>query len=422
VARLRVSKTTVDAAQPGDRDTLYWDDRLAGFGLKVTPTGRKVYVYRYRVARPGEAAKTTPITYTIGTHGNVTPDEARKLAGALAGRVAEGGNPQTEKAERKRTSVVDADLAFRRRAELWLEHYEHEKARRPSSVSQANLVVRNHLKPALKDRPLPLIGRTDIQSIIDKIPVQQKAMRRAVFAYASVFFGWAASRGDIPRNPLIEMAKPDAPKARDRTLSDNELVSVWRASEETPNPFGAFYRLLILTGQRRDEVASMRWDDLDRKSATWTIPAEKAKNGQVHLVPLAGRVIEELDALADGEWPREGYVLTTTGKNPISGFSKAKKALDTRIAGGGEQVADWRVHDLRRTLATGLQRLGVRFEVTEAVLNHVSGAKGGVAGIYQRHNWLEEKRAALEAWERHFTTLRCPQVQKNILACKSGKF
>ncbi len=405
MARVRISKSSVDAAHPSDRDLLFWDDKLAGFGLKVTPRGRKVYVYRYRIARPGEAAKTHPITYTIGTHGSVTPDEARKLAGVLAGRVAEGGNPQVERADRKRASVIDKDLGFIKRADLWLEHYEHEKGRRPSSVDQAKLVVRNHLKPGLKDRPLPLIGRADIQAIIDRIPVHQKAMRRAVFAYASVLFGWAASRGDIPRNPLVEMAKPEAPKARDRILSDDELLAIWNASETIPKPFGPFYRLLILTGQRREEVASMRWEDLHRSSATWTIPADKAKNGQTHLVPISKMALSELDAMSEGEWPRSGYVLTTTGKNPISGFSKAKKALDARITEDGKERHDWRVHDLRRTLATGLQRLGVRFEVTEAVLNHVSGAKGGVAGIYQRHDWHDEKRAALEAWADHMTLL-----------------
>ncbi len=415
MARLRISKSSVDAVQPSDRDLLFWDDKLAGFGLKITPRGRKVYVYRYRIAPPGEAAKTHPITYTIGTHGSVTPDEARKLAGALAGRVAEGGNPQVERADRKRASVADKDLGFSRRADLWLEHYEHEKGRRPSSVDQAKLVVRNHLKPGLKDRPLPLIGRADIQAIIDRIPVHQKAMRRAVFAYASVLFGWAASRGDITRNPLIEMAKPDAPKARDRTLSDGELVAVWRASTALQKPFGPFYRLLILTGQRRDEVASIRWEDLDRKSARWIIPADKAKNGQVHIVPLSQLAILELDALAGDSWPASGYVLTTTGKNPISGFSKAKKALDARIASEGNKLPDWRVHDLRRTLATGLQRLGVRFEVTEAVLNHISGAKGGVAGIYQRHDWLDEKQAALEGWATHLGQSLVGQERSRIV-------
>jgi integrase len=143
---------------------------------------------------------------------------------------------------------------------------------------------------------------------------------------------------------------------------------------------------------------------LDRSAALWTIPANRAKNDKVHIVPLSPPVLAELDALAGvTAWPKSGYVLTTTGRTSISGFSKAKRALDETISKGrdGEPITDWRVHDIRRTVATGLQRLGVRFEVTEAVLNHVSGAKGGVAGVYQRHDWKDEKRAALDAWARH---------------------
>lgn len=423
---IKISKATVDAAQPGDADKVYWDKAIAGFGLKVTPAGRKVYLYRYRIASPGQAAKTNPITLTIGKHGDLTPDQARDRATVLAGKVAVGADPRAEEQRRRIEAEAaarrDTDLAFDRKADQWLDHYEHEKERRPSSVSQAKLVVRNHLKPALKSKPLPEIGKPDIQSIIDAIPVRQKAMRRAVFAYASILFGWAASSGYIDRNPLQDMNKPPAPKARERVLTDAELSAVWRAAAELPKPFGPFYRLLILTGQRRDEVATLSWADLDRAAATWTIPAERAKNGRAHIVPLSAQVVAELDRLAGSslQWPRSGLVLTTTGRTPISGFSKAKAALDDLIAdatatAGGEPMAAWRVHDLRRTLATGLQRLGVRFEVTEAVLNHISGSKGGVAGIYQRHDWKDEKRAALTAWASHVERLLSGVPQSNVI-------
>ena len=418
---VKISKATVDDAQPGDVDRMYWDKAIAGFGLKVTPAGRKVYLYRYRLAAPGQAAKTQPITLTIGRHGDLTPDQARSRATELAGKVAVGVDPRAEERRERIEAEVKArretDLAFDRKADQWLDHYEHEKELRPSSVSQAKLVVRNHLKPALKSKPLPEIGKPEIQSIIDAIPVRQKAMRRAVFAYASIMFGWAASGGYIDRNPLQDMNKPPAPKARERVLSDEELAAVWRAAAELPKPFGPFYRLLILTGQRRDEVATLGWADLDRAAATWTIPAERAKNGRAHIVPLTSQVIAELDALAGSlQWPRSGFVLTTTGRSPISGFSKAKAALDDLItAAGGDRMADWRVHDLRRTLATGLQRLGVRFEVTEAVLNHISGSKGGVAGIYQRHDWKDEKRAALIAWASHVERLLSGAPRSNVI-------
>jgi integrase len=175
--------------------------------------------------------------------------------------------------------------------------------------------------------------------------------------------------------------------------------------------------LLVLTGQRRSEVAGMKWDELDRTAATWTIPAARAKNGKVHIVPLPETALQLLDERAGGQgWPSVGHVLTTTGRTPVSGISKAKAALDDLVVTGSAlPMAPWRLHDIRRTVATGLQRLGVRFEVTEAVLNHVSGSKGGVAGIYQRHDWAEEKRAALEAWATHVERLLTGADGNNVL-------
>ncbi len=428
MAKVVISKRVVDAAVASGKDVILWDEKLAGFGLKVTPSGRKVYLYRYRFSRPGQAARTAPTKYTIGPHGDITPDQARKRAQDLAALVANGVDPRQHEAdlraaqdrakrEADEQSRRETELAFSRMADIWLKYYEHERARRPSSVAQAKLVVENHLKPAFGNRPMPHIGRSDLQAVIDRIPLKQKAMRRTVFAYSSVLFGWAAKRDAIPRNPLFDMTKPPAPPARDRVLSDEEVARVWAAAAKLKKPWGPFYRIAILTGQRRDEVAKLHWSELDRAKATWTIPAARAKNGMAHIVPLSKPLVDELDALAPSvkgsdklppKWPKTGFVLTTNRRSAVSGFSKAKKLLDAAIeaernieTNRGRYIqpqTPWRVHDLRRTVATGLQRLGVRFEVTEAVLNHVSGAKGGVAGVYQRHDWALEKRAALDAW------------------------
>jgi len=216
-------------------------------------------------------------------------------------------------------------------------------------------------------------------------------MRRAVYSYASVLFRWLLRREYIAGNPLENIDKPEAPAARDRVLSDAELKAVWVAAASLGAPLSAFYRLLIVTLQRRSEVAGMNWMELDRAGAVWLIPAERTKTETAQLVPLSSLAIDELDLLAGGsDWPKTGYVVSY-GRGPLNSFSKAKRAIDGKLEG----VAAWRVHDLRRTGATVLQRLGVRFEVTEAVLNHVSGSKSGVAGIYQRHDWKEEKRDAL---------------------------
>jgi integrase len=426
----KITKRTVDAAKAGERNQFLWDDEVHGFGLKVTPAGGKVYVYQFRLARPGMAELTPPARWTIGRHGKLTPEQARKEAKRLAALVEQGLDPRKLEADRhaaedeaKRKAAekarVETELAFSRMADLWLTHYETEKGRRPSSVALAKLVVTNHLKPALTSMPLPHISRADLQSIIDAIPVRQKGMRRAVYAYASVLFGWAVKRGDMPANPLLAMEKPEAPKARDRVLVDDELASIWKATASLGDPFEAFFRLLILTGQRRSEVAGLSWSELDRANATWTLPAARAKNDAAQIVPLSVQAVLEFDRLAKGDkWPKAGLVLTTTGKTPISGMSKAKAALDAAIAEQreGEALTDWRIHDLRRTLATGLQRLGVRFEVTEAVLNHVSGARAGVAGIYQRHDWKDEKRSALDAWGRHVAVILEPANTGNVIA------
>ena len=458
MASTLITKRAVDAAKPGSSDYFIWDgvgkEAVKGFGLKVTPAGGKIYVYQYRIARPGEAERTPATRWTIGKHGKLTPDGARKEAKRLSLLVAQGVDPRQQKldefaaqdeAERqaREQARIESDLAFSKVAALWLDYYEHEKARRPSSISLAKLVVNRYLVPALGDKPMPHIGRADLQPILDAIPVRRKGIRRAVFAYASVLFGWAAKRGDIAANPLTLMVKPEAPKSRDRVLADGELAEVWNASQVISAPFGPFFRLLILTGQRRSEVAGMGWAELDRQAAAWTIPASRAKNGVAHIVPLSAPMIAELGLKADSAkgdeerpeevtWPKTGYVLTTTGKTPISGITKAKTALDAAITkarrgdeGELEQEVDpmpaWRIHDLRRTLATGLQRLGIRFEVTEAVLNHVSGAKGGIAGIYQRHDWKEEKRSALDAWARHVAAIITPAEQGNVVSLTAAK-
>lgn len=429
MATAPITKRTVEAARPGKGDLFIWDSKVPGFGLKVTPTGGKVYVFQYRMANPGAAKAMPTRRMNIGRHGAWTPDQARTRAEELAAMVKLGTDPQQEvkdriaaKAEAQRQAEararLEGDLVFEKVAARWLEHYESEKGRRPRTLEQARHVVTARLVPALKGKPLPHITRADLQAIIDAIPIQHRASRLAVYAYASVLFRWAMERGDIAENPVRLMAKPSPPEARARVLTEDELAIVWHAAGTLRDPYRAFYRLLVLTGQRREEVAAMTWGELDRASALWIIPASRAKNGKAHIVPLAPAVVEELDRLAaqknvpealDAQrWPTSGPVLSTSGKKPIKSYSQAKATLDEAITtalGDAAPMEAWRAHDLRRTLATGLQKLGIRFEVTEAVLNHLSGTRSGVAGIYQQHDWKEEKREALRAWAAAVTAI-----------------
>jgi integrase len=218
-------------------------------------------------------------------------------------------------------------------------------------------------------------------------------MAAQTVAYGKAAFGWAVKRGSLVSNPFT--AVPVAPTTRrERVLCDDEIAALWRATNEG-GTFNNIIRALILTGQRREEVAGMVQAELSNDLSTWTIPASRAKNRVTHVVPLSAPVQELLRNL-----PWFGGFLFPGLRGAYNGWSKAKSALDARSG-----VTDWRLHDLRRTMATGLQRLGVRLEVTEQVLNHISGSRAGIVGIYQRHDFAAEKRAALEAWGQHIMAI-----------------
>lgn len=413
----KITKRSVDAAVTG----FLWDEELRGFGLKVTSAGARSYVFQYRMG----GRETTARRFTIGTHGSPwTPTTARQEAERLSMLVKRGVDPREQEREQRRQAV---DLAFRQYASRFLDRYVRPEW--PASYDFAESILRLHVVPILADKPLPLINRSDVAELLDRLAIERPALRRNVYAVVRRLFRWAAGRGDIERSPLEGFETPAGVASRDRVLSDEELALVWEASEQLEYPFGPLFRLLIVTGQRREEVAALEWNELDRASRAWTLPAARSKSGKAHIIPLSALAITALDLVARSEaWPRRGYVFTTTGKTPVSGYSRAKRRLDGAIAacsavaaerstcpGDEPPMAPWRVHDLRRTLATGFQRLGVRFEVTEAVLNHVSGARSGVAGVYQRHDWATEKRTALDAWSKHIEGLSGTAQRTNVI-------
>lgn len=417
MAKGKITKQSVDAAKPGAKDVILWDERLAGFGLKVTPAGAKSYLFQYRLG--GRAGKTRRVT--IGKHGVYTPDGARREAERLSQLVAQGTDPQQQRTDAARKAI---DLAFSPYADTFVT--DCLKVRWKSSHAEGDALLRLYAKPTLGDKPLHEITRADIRAVLKKVD-GKVATTRNLFGVLRRLFRWAVSEGDIDRSPLDGMEPPPLAPARDRVLSDSELLLVWQASKTLGYPFGPMVRLLALTGQRLREVSDMEWSELHRDSRTWMIPGPRAKNNVASLVPLSTQVVAELDELAakkgkGGEWPRTGYVFTTTGETPASGYSKAKKRIDAKVVELAKDTdlqltfAPWRFHDLRRTLATGLQRLGVRFEVTEAVLNHVSGSKSGVAGVYQRHDWASEKRVALQAWADHVMGLLVPSDETNVVS------
>lgn len=394
----KITKRAVDAMRAGSRNDFLWDTETKGFGVKITPAGKRVYILQYRLG--GAGTKTQ--RYTIGAHGTWTPETAEKEAKRLLALVDQGKDPADDKRQRVREAT---DLTFDAVADRF-EKLEVPK-RWVKSGSFVKDALRLHLRPKLGKRSLPSITGQEIVALLDDLQGGQ-AMRRNVYAVAHRLFRWSQGRGEIDRNPLEGVEAPKPVASRDRVLADNELRLVWIASEELPRAFCALVRLLLLTGQRRDEVAALDWQELDRDRAEWLLPAARAKNNREHLVPLSPQVVAELDALAGAEkWPRKGYVLTTDGgKSRVSGYSKAKRKLDEQVTDLVEDdeapVSPWRFHDLRRSVATGLQRLRIPSDWIEAIQNR---RKAGVAGTYQRYSFADEKREALLTWGGHVATL-----------------
>jgi integrase len=389
----RITKRSVDAIESGRTEAFLWDDQLKGFGLRVTAKGAKSYVLQYRMGGRESQSRR----YTIGGHGSPwTPETARREAVRLLTLVRQGSDPVEADKERRRQAV---DLAFDAYVDIFTKKYLQ---RRWKQWKLGSGVLNREAIPILRSKPLPQIKRSDLNPIWDRL-ADRPAVARLTHATMRKLFRWAVNRGDLERSPMEGLEAPPAVPARDRVLSDEELSSLYNNLPRLGEPFSSYFQLLLLTAQRREEVARLSWSELNRDELEWVLPGSRTKNAKAQHVPLSPAVVEVLNGVAGGTtWPRSGLVFSTTGKTPVSGFSKAKKRLDDLIAKELDgRFTPWRTHDLRRTVATGLQRLGTRLEVTEAVLNHVSGSRSGIVGVYQRHDWKDEKRVALGAWAEH---------------------
>jgi integrase len=261
-------------------------------------------------------------------------------------------------------------------------------------------VAERYILPELGDRLADSVTRGEVTAFVDKIAATAPVMARAAHAQLSAFYTWALPRLDkLPANPCRDAGRPPKPKSRDRVLSSAELRALWHAAEAETLPWGPALKLLMLTGARRAEVFAAARAEFDLEAREWIIPADRAKNGQPHIVPLSNAAAAVIKAIPPVDGSAKLFPARSNPENSPSGISKAvlraQAAVDQAL---GRESQHWTLHDIRRTVATNLQRLGVRFEVTEAVLNHVSGAKGGIAGVYQRHDWKVEKRRALDAW------------------------
>lgn len=397
----KITKRLVDATTPGGKDRFLWDGEVKGFGVKVTPAGRKVYVVQYRMGGRGTPTRRL----TIGPHGQPwTVDQARTEARRILGHVAAGRDPQEEKRANRDRQADAAKNTVGELIPVFIErHYRSNGLR---SADEVERILKREAESRWRNRSVASLTGKDIGRAIEEISDRAPIRANRVFGYISQFLDWCVGRHVLDANPMAGLKKPSKERSRDRVLDDDEIREVWIASGELGWPFGPFVKLLLLTGQRRNEVAGIRRSEIDLSERMWSLPAERTKNQRAHDVPLSDMAVEIITALPS---PKDSdLLLTTTGTTPISGFGRAKLQLDQLIlenrrrdSNDARPIAPWRFHDLRRTATTGLARLGTPPHVADRVLNHVAGTIGGVAAVYNRFQYVDERRVALDAWARY---------------------
>ena len=393
---MKLTQRKIDALEcpPGKKDALVFDDEQAGLGVRVTASGGKRFLAQYSYAG---AKRRIP----LGSCSAISLAAARDAVRAILGDVAKGRDPaadRKEAAQETRRKATHDALTLEALLGQWETLRLADKRERyaAEAIRALRYAFAKHLTAPAGD-----LDRAAVVRVLDGLTKDGKAaMASRTAAYGRACYQWANKRGSLAANPFQNL--PIAPVAkRERVLAMDEMRAVWEATCGAGS-FNAIVRMLMLTGQRREEVTAMTWDEIAPDLSTWTIPASRAKNGIAHIVPLskqAQAILRAAPRIAR-EAAEEPELVFPGQRGPFSGFSKSKEALD-----GDSGVKDWRLHDLRRTMATGLQRLGVRLEVTEAVLNHVAGSRAGIIGVYQRHTWSDERRAALNAWGVHVATI-----------------
>jgi len=365
----------------------FWDRVLPAFGLRVSDHGRKTWVVMYRRKSDGRQKRLT-----LGTYPAIDLSQARDLARDAFQQVAKDADPATEKLARR--SAGDASPAsFKAVTQRYIDR-ETVHLRRGKEVKQT---INRELMPDWAGRSITDITRRDAEAIVDSVAGRGKPQAAAALhQLIKRLFNWMVEEDHFQVSPMANMKLPRALKKveRDRILSDAEVANLWTAWDRMGWPFGTAFKLMLVTGQRRDEVAGMAFNEIDLDQALWVIGRERTKSQRLNEVPLSDLALEIVSSV-----PRvnDGLLFTTrTGGKPISGFSKAKRQTD-EISG----VREWRIHDLRRTAATGMARLGVPQLIVGKILNHAPRSLSGVTGIYDRHGYLDSKREALNTWSQH---------------------
>ena len=416
----------VERAQPPTHGRIeYFDASFPGLALRITAKGGKSWCAFYRFH--GRLRRLT-----IGTYPAIKPAQARREATAALERVRAGFDPAEEKRSRRNGRSLKPDT-FDAVAYDYLERHLRKNCA-ASTYKEAKRDLEKNLIVKWPNRELASISRRDVIDVIDGIIARGAEIQaNRTLARLRAMLNWAVEKDRLHVSPVARMRLPTKEQPRDRVLTEDEVRWLWSAADEIDWPFGPLAQLLLLTAQRRDEVANMEWSELDFMKQTWVIPRHKAKSGRAHEVHLSAATTAVLRSL-----PRtgDGLIFTTTGENAVSGFSRAKRRLDNQMAKarcrlrclshdvahrekasrGIEEawhikIPDWTFHDLRRTATTGMARLKVPPHVVDKILNHASGTIRGVAAVYNRFDYLDERRGALEAWGEHvMKVVRLPAI------------
>ena len=378
---VRITKRMVDAAKPRDREYVLWDSDIKGFGVKVMPSGRKSYLLKYRT-KTGEARKPA-----IGTHGDITADQARKIAGDWKATIAQGGDPKGERDQTRRS------LTFKALASRYIDEFAKERKRTwKEDERQLNTYCRSwHAKRANGIEP------ADVSALLANVkrqngPTQANRLRACI----SKVYSWAVKNpqvSDITANPARDVERPAEEVERDRVYSEDEIKKLWPAFEQV-GAFGVAFKLLLVTMQRRAEVIRLPWDEIE--GTDWTIPAARAKNKRVHVVPLSQLALDLLDGRR-GESRQWVFPSDRDADKPASDPSKAIAKV-RELTG----ISDFRLHDLRRTAATECTRLGFTRFIVDRLQNHV---EPGVGRRYDRYDYYKEKTELAHAWARRLANL-----------------
>lgn len=397
-----------------------WDEAIPGFGLRLSSTGKKSWILGARFLKAGRRVFSRIV---LGSYPAMTLSEARENARHAKLLASQNKDPRELIQKEKAARVDESRNTFSVVADEFLSKYVERKGLRPTTKRDYRHTLKGRDVAGWSDRPITSIAKRDILDAMDRIVARGSPVAaNHLLAYLRKFFDWCAERGIIQEVPTERLKPPAKVAKRDRVLSAEEIKEVWTAMsalETSDEPkqrgdvFGRLFKILMLTGQRREEVADMRWDELhglEGHQATWELPGERTKNGRPHVVPLAPQAVAILRTVP--RIGRSAHVFTTDGKVHVSGFSKAKLRLDAAIAKHRKKqripkpMAAFVVHDLRRTVSTRMHEdLGIAPHIVEVVLNHISGFRAGVAGTYNRALYLEEKRRALEQWAGYVDSL-----------------